>query len=324
MNRKRKKISSQNFLVNFYRKIASLSIKQLAWGFLILFFLIYFSGEIWQAWRHSIWQRNRQLYLAVDDSRHMGLMRVDPQFSELKTIIIPEQMELNVAYGYGDYRADKLVFLANQEHIKYGEILQNSLTQTTGIITNGYITSTHPVNDLSRLFLLALFKQAKTNLTDWDLLKLLVFNSSLKYGQKNTIELNKTLSLKKVDLPDNTEVYKINKLELKRLMLTEMANPDLLNFTGTLEIFNGTQHSGWAQQIQYILSSSGFDVVGVRQAKQNYQQTKLTVNRDLYQQYAVKELVKYLGVKVDIATQNQRADMTLVLGEDLWKRYFSR
>ncbi|MGI5827484.1 MAG: LytR C-terminal domain-containing protein [Patescibacteria group bacterium] len=289
---------------------------------LMAFFLGY---HFWQEVKHSIWDGKSQLTLAFEQENTLGYIKINPEFEEVTIFTMPPNAMVALAYGYEEYRSDKVKMLAKQENIDFGKFLAVSMTQFLGSTTDGYITDANGrVGDLKTLVLQSFYSGAKTNLTTWDLLRLFSYVINIRSNGVEVISFADTKAFQLETLPDGSEVYVPDLNLLDEVILRELANPSFLNQNLTWEVFNGTNHFGLANSVKRIVANSGFDVIGVRQAQKSYTNSFISV-RSLESSASLQKFANYFSLPIETKSGlHDRADVVLVVGEDFWNKYYRR
>jgi len=299
---------------------------KIAFLFLGGLFLVFILIELWQGIRYSVWDGKRQLTFVFEQENRLGYIKINKELDEVKVLTLSDNVMVPLAYGYQEYKANKVKLLAKQEKLPLGPFLSVSFTHFLGTVTDGYVTEAKGIiPNPSLLLRQALARKAKTNFTDWDLIRLLFYLANIRSEQVEYIDLSDTSSFQYTVLPDGSEVYQPDLNKLDSFVLVELANPQFLNQTYTWEVFNGTQHPGLGNQVKRIVANSGFTVVGVRQALSFYETSFISLGKRVEKAESVKEFACYLDIPTKKGTElNDRADVVLVIGEDYWKRYLQR
>ena len=85
----------------------------------------------------SVWDGKSQLVLAVGQAKKIGVWRWVPEKKVWQKLILPEDLLLPIAQGYGSYQVGSLVELDGLEG-KGGRLVQVGLQEALGIGIDGY------------------------------------------------------------------------------------------------------------------------------------------------------------------------------------------
>lgn len=318
MARRRKKIVKRHN-IKFKNPFSGL-VGRVVMGFLGLLLIGWLSYETWYGMNHSIWNGDGAFSLVFSQKDKVGYMLINPAQEEVIIATFPDKMMIQTAMGYGEYRIEKVSQLAKQEKIPLGVLLDRSMEQFLGRITEGYIVGLSGEKIDSQVFLWqGLVGLAQTNMSRWDMVRLLFFLSGLRYEDVAVVDMEETDALVLDKLADGTDVYRVNQEELDKLVLKLFADPDYLRNSLTWEIFNATNHKGLASQVGRIVANSGFDVVGVRQSIDPVDSSKIVVSKDKVDNN-IREFARHIGVTIEeIESDSERSSVQFYIAEDYWK-----
>lgn len=295
-------------------------------GLWILIIILVFVGyEFWQGWKHSIWDGRSNLTFTVEVNNEISYVNINHELEEVNIINFPKNLLMPLAFGYGDYRVDKMKALAKLDKIDFGELLQSSMTQYLGVITDAYIVNSKVQNyDINSILAWTALKRAKTNMSSWDVIRVLMFTSKLRVEQFKQVDFLDTQAYELITLPDGAEVYGTKYEEFDNFVLKLFANPDFLADGTTWEIFNATNYDGLGAKVKRIVANSGFDVVGVRQTEEFYENSYIELREDNLT-VNIEKFSKELGIPIKFTDAGlQRSQIKLVLGNDYWLRCCTR
>jgi hypothetical protein len=288
-------------------------------GVLIGLFLVL---ELWKNYKYSIWNKREQITFTFEQNNNIGYVRIDKNLSNVAIYMFPSNTHVSLANGYGEYRADKIKELAKMEKIKFGNILMKSMTRYLGVITDGYIVEVKGSDvNIVNLIRGALFSKSQSNFSKWDLFNMYAFVASLRSDEIEVSDLTKNRALSVQKLSDGQDVYIPNGESFDLFALTELAKPQFLREEYNWEIFNGTNHEGFGEMMRKIVANSGFNVSGVRQAKEAYDKSFISLKDDIKTSESIKYFATYFDLPIKhVSSLHDRADVVLVLGEDFWKQ----
>ncbi|NMC35929.1 LytR C-terminal domain-containing protein [Candidatus Beckwithbacteria bacterium] len=284
-------------------------------------------AELWNNLRFSVWDGQSQLNLSLVQGEALSYVKINPELEEVLILTFPDNAMVQVAKGFADYQASKIVRLAKQEKIPVGKLTSQTMTIFLGSLTDGYIVSSVQSSTFSNLVFKALTKRASTNLSSWDLFRIWLLLRNMRSDQVKTVDLSQTGAYQLTTLPDGSKVYQINYDLLDEWVLRELAQPEYLNQSLRWEIFNSTDHVGLGQALKRIVANSGFEVIGVRQENKPVETSVLFINNKSVNKDKIAKIAKYLGLKINehpVQTKGSAADIEIVIGEDFWQRFFNK
>ena len=291
-------------------------------GLFLLAFLLY---EIWVGWRYSIWDGNRFFSTVYESNDQIGYISFNPEIDEIIILSMPEDLMMPLGYGYGEYRVDKIKPLAQLDDVAFGDLLQQSMLQYLGVHSDAYVVGVDSDNvDINVYLLKSLFKMTDTNLSSWDLIRLLNMARNLRVENIKQIQLEDTDILIGQVLPDDTTVLTTDFGKLDNFVLTQFADPDYLSDTNTWEIYNATNNAGFGAWMKRVVANSGFDVVGVRQANELGLTSAIELREESLTQ-SVRDFSEDSGIPIVFHTDNsRRSSVQVILGDDYWNQCCTR
>jgi hypothetical protein len=141
------------------------------------------------------------------------------------------------------------------------------------------------------------FKNVKTNLTIFDLLKLAISAKSIPENSVNTREIGNIKS---------SDADKI----VGRMVIDDLMEKDYQ----TIQIINGTQVSGFGSRLARLITNMGGNVILVM--TENSPRKKSVITYIDKRTYTVERLQKLLGYDVVKEPSNAMSDVTIIIGED--------
>jgi LytR cell envelope-related transcriptional attenuator len=287
---------------------------------LLIMFCLLVLIEIKEAVLDSKWNGKGSFNVVIEKENQIQYVKIDPKLNEIVVFGISENTMAYLAYGYGEYRADKIKDLAEIDNISYGDLLQKSMNLFLGSLTDAYIVDIKKAGiGLNETLLRSIFFKNKTNLTRWDLVRMLAFIQKLRSEDIEYVDLGMTRALSLVNLADGSEVYIASEF-FDDYVLKNIARPEFLEQDITWEIFNGTAHDGLAARMKKVLANSGLDVIGIRQEKADYQKSFISSREG---NNVVSQIANYYNLEIRETDQiSDRADVVFVLGEDFWQENF--
>ena len=158
----------------------------------------------------------------------------------------------------------------------------------------------------------------KTNLTVWELFKLKVGISGVRFDKVKELDLDKLDVLDKEKLPDGTLVFTADPVKLDSV-LSNLADPAIAAEHKSIAVFNATDRPQLAVKWARLITNLGGNVIIMA----NGEKTKKTEVTGL-PSTTLKRLQQIFGVVDQNKDPNQaavpsRAQINLLLGEDYAK-----
>lgn len=266
--------------------------------------------------KNSVWQGGEQLIIGAGEGEEVAIIKWQPKLGELTRVVLPSNLALPLAQGYGVYRVKSVVELDRLEK-KGGELLKLSLQEGLGVGIDGYVVGSLKLSLIGKLR-----EEIHTNLTWWDLVRL-----AWAWGRakERELALEDILPVREVSLFDGSQVLEFEEAAADRLAQELFGDEELRKGGQRIAVVNATAHKGLGARTARIISNLGGVVVNVTDASISREESAVVVNRGLEADYLVRKLGKILEIKtlLEEDTSEQRADVVVWLGEDSWRRVFS-
>ena len=204
--------------------------------------------------------------LAVTSRRENGDASVivfDPKLSEITTLTIPGDTEVNVARNLGTMRLKNVWQLGENEKAT-GKLLAETLTNNFRFVSFLWIDSAGEGLVGSNFLKLTkfLFVPGSTNLSFRDRLGIVIFSSKVGNSGRTEIDLAKSLFLQKGKLSDGEAGFKISENLMERLTIYfsdySLAEGSVRSF-----INDETGEFGVANEFGKIIETMGAKVVSI-------------------------------------------------------------
>lgn len=301
--------------------------------------------------KKSVWKQKGNLNLVVQ-SEKTYLMSYHPDDETLSIVVLPPNLYLDAALGYGEYQLENISKLGRIQVKNGGGFLTKSLQNYFHLPMDGYIIQVNSVppddslvgiptrpmpggkkfivkseaiekgNVLSLVFCVVTHK-CETNLSSWDLLKIFNKFRQLKLTQVRVIDLlDQPNMVRQEKLPDGTQV-----LRLETLMLDDLGQKyftDKLFISDHLKtiLINATDYPQLAQKVSLLLTNSGLEVI-VAKDEENLDQSIIEyANPDFARYDTFKKIKRYLNIEKSQLNTELEGDMEIILGEDFKKNFY--
>ncbi len=293
-----------------------------------IFFLLILLGlgiKAWLSYRYRIWDGKSQLNLAIS-AEETYLLSLDPVASEMVFLKIPAKTEMQVAFGYGFYPLGSVYELSCLEK-KEGELLAATLENNLALPVKGWLSFSDRINPqepkawLNQVIYLLLQRQAKSNLTSWDLLSLLLANRNVPIYKVETFDLGNLNLLEEIELPDKTKGLKINPEILDSFLQKHFQERKIRQENLVVEVINSTQSPGLAERGARLLTNIGFEVAAVGNQEEKINRCLLIGNQEMKKTFSAERIQQIFDCQWQNSQEQGRADLILVSGEEYQKRF---
>jgi len=115
VKRRKKRISRTSFDFGKFSRGVKPGLK--LGGFWLLFvFVLFIAREFWIGWQYSIWDGTGHFSFAYESNGQVGYISVNQELEEVTILNFPDDLKMPLAYGYGEYRVDKI---KRKKHTQY-------------------------------------------------------------------------------------------------------------------------------------------------------------------------------------------------------------
>lgn len=248
-------------------------------------------------------------------SQSISLLSYNPKDEKITFIDIPDKTYLDVSEGFGSWQIGSVYPLGG------GELLQKSLSSFFGVPIQGFLESDNfdSLTDKNPLSLLRVLSTLKTNLTPYEILRLKLGMSAVRFDKIKRINLEEAGLLDKDKLPDGTDILTSDNVKLDSLS-NFFADPALKKERKTIAVFNSTSVPGLAQKAARLISNMGGEVIIVSNSGTELQKSAVLGEKSKTLDY-LKQIFTSNGT-IDPKLEDlvsSRAAINLFLGEDYFK-----
>lgn len=215
---------------------------------------------------------------------------------------LPGRSRVEVTRGFGVYELGKVYSLGELER-KGGKLLKETVQENFSIPVFGYFYDSAPLDYyslnskkfFSRIFWQSLRGKIKTDLNWYDLILLHFRTNKLK-----------TINVKAGDFKNAEDLFKDKALREESC---------------SIEILNSTDHDGLAQQAAKLPERAGARIIRTADAQEEQKDCLLFMPKNMAKKYTEHWLGLVFGCRVEeFREEGGRADFTLVVGENYWKK----
>ncbi len=295
---------------------------------LIFITLLWSSFKVWQSFRGSLWDGQHQINFVVQ-AKEIAVFSYHPQDQMLNILTIPKLTHLVVAGGFGEYQINNIYKLGELEKIGGGKLLSRSLQEFLAVPIDGYLVQTADSSlqipngnlsksDLVSLYLCVLKGSCKTDLTGWDLVRLLLAFNQFKTGQIKIANFQEEGVSKEKVLPDGSTITAPDYVIIDNLSLELFSDKSALDEEITVGVLNGTSKGGLANNVGRLVKNLGAELINTSDADTEYEQSVLYYRSEkIKDSYTFKRLAQIFQVKKMQLNNQLEGDISLILGREL-------
>lgn len=308
----------------------------LLWLFvLILIVGVIFLGRLRQGLGENVWNGRHQINLVWGGGQEVLLSSFLPQEGKLTLFRISGNTFLEVARGFGPYRAEA-IFPLGQLKGQGGELLRLTVQENFGLPIDAYLTSQNPClsqaglwrTDEAKSCLLAsiqplLLGRVQTSLNWFSLWRFWRSIGSVRVDKIVLIDLAQTKAVSAQVLADGTQVLQLDRERLDGLVSRYFTDPQIVGVD--FEVVNATDHAGLAGRVARIMTNTGAQVVKVGDSPGRLTSSSMVIlEAKTKEAYPVARFARVFALPVRVGeSQSGRAQVKVVLGEDFWNGYFA-
>jgi len=298
---------------------------------LLLFFLC-------QGFKKSVWDGKNNINLVIQMERTF-IYTFHPDDEILNIISLPNDLYLETAREYGEYKLKNIYQLGEVEKVGGGELLRMSLQNLFVVPIDGYIVKTPKIQSaswrtksqsenlekgrLTSLYFCLLTRNYETNLSGWDLIRVFNHLNKLKFNNINLVKIEETILFKKEELADGSEVFRLETLQIDDFSQKQFTDKHFLNEGLKLSVFNATNYSGLAKNASRLLKNIGGEIVSSKDEDQTFERSILYYNNEEQKKtYSFKKIRQIFQIEEVLLDSEIEGDVRLVLGRDYLERYY--
>lgn len=259
-------------------------------------------------------------------AQQISLLSFNPQDQKITVVDLPDNAYLEAAGNFGKWEMRSIYDLGG------GQLLEETLSDLFGLPIDGFLNfsgkyyqkqTTAIVEDLRKdpLSLISMLPYLKTDLTLFELLRLKMGLSSVRFDKINHINLREGEAFIKNKLADGTEILDPDTIKLDSMLSRETTDPQIQLEHKTIAIFNSTDYPGLAQKAGRLITNIGGDVIITSNGKNKHKFTGIfgekskTLDR-LKQIFNVRDTIE----ATDEDLVSSRAQINLFLGDDYFEQ----
>lgn len=287
--------------------------------------------------RDYIWNSEFNINVLLKGQK-VSLLTYIPQKQEIVIIDIPKNTYLDLPLGFGKWQISSVFELGeSQKGLGGGNLLKITLANFFGLPIDGFLNFTNSSSSKDSMALVSEFRKnplifltmlsnLKTDLTPFELIKLKMGLSSVRFDKIRQIDLEKLTLLQKDKLADSTQILVADAVRIDSI-ISDLIDPQIRSEHKAIAIFNSTSHSGLAQKAARLITNMGGEVIITTNGQNKFKSTKVlgekskTLERlkQIFEKPCQKGKSNRICDKIDPNMEDlvsSRAQINIFLGED--------
>lgn len=296
---------------------------------LLLAQAVKFTQTLFNPWKESnnikrtvFWDGEFNINIIIK-SKGLSLVSYSPQNKNITIVDIPNTTYLDTAHGFGKWQVSSIYSLGGSS------LLKDTLANFFALPIDGLLDFSGKYSQMESEELVSEIRKnpfsiintlpfLKTDLTPFELIRLKMGLSFVRFDKIQRIDLEKNESLQKEKLADGTEILTVDAIKLDAV-LSVLKDSVIQSEHKSVAIFNSTNHPGLAQKAARIITNLGADVIITSNG-----QTKLKNNQVSGEKSKTLDRFKQIFKSGDIIGKSNedlvssRAQINVFLGEDFF------
>lgn len=314
----------------------------IAFGIIFTFLLIAqavkFTKILTNPWKDSnaqksavMWNGDFNMNLIVRFPDQTSLLSFNPKEHKATIIRLPQNAYLDTAFEFGKWQLSSIYALGeSQKDLGGGKLLSYSIGNLFGLPIDGvlYFSGQYSGKDVSEIVsetkapfaIFGMLPYLKTNLTPFELIKLNLGLSRVRFDKINEVSLEDVADLlNNQKLLDGTEVVTVDTIKLDSV-LEGVVDTTIKNEHKTIAIFNSTSHPGLAQKAARLITNIGGDVIITSNGQDILKNTQVlgSESKTLHRLKQIFERGSIIEHKSEEIVES-RAEINVFLGEDYFE-----
>lgn len=266
-------------------------------------------------------------------------------YGPLTVVSIPEETYIEVTRGFGSLRIGAVWKLGEQEKLG-GELLKETTQEFLGVPVDGWIgiadSKLKIANSKEEILILKerltswkiltkpreivkFWQSVKTNLTIFDLVRVWWQVKTTRFDKVQFLDLGQTTALSSLILADGTPAKSADQALLDAATQGLFKDTKLAKEHILIEVLNGTDKQGLANQISRLITDLGGSVVSVSNSPQRLDECQIRGEAEVLKSFTGQRLGQVFKCRAfPTKPQDSRADLQIIIGADYWHKLFRR
>ena len=303
---------------------------------------IFFVGKLVFSYQKRIWKKGRLNFVLA--SKPVLFFSLSPEEKSLTIVKIPQETYVEATRGFGTYKIESVYPLGELEK-KGGELLAETTQEFLGIpveahikiISNfefrnskldeeGFIDLKRQIASWGvllkpRKVFQFLKEDLKTNLGYWDIIKTWFSFKKVNIGKIFFIDLGEQRVFSEFSLADGGKGKKGDPLLVDDVLQEFFFESEIRKEEVSIEILNGTDHSGLAQKAARIVSNIGGKVIRVGDNEEKVKKCQLKAGKQMFKSFTFLKIKKIFDCQV---LEKEGLDLIVIIGDDYQRKLFSK
>ncbi|MCL5409906.1 MAG: hypothetical protein M1607_03545 [Patescibacteria group bacterium] len=304
--------------------------------------------------KYYSWNGTNTINLAIK-SDQIYLVSVNPIDKAATIITVPDKAYLDLPHGFGQWLVSSIYGLGQDENPPMGaQLLKETLALNLAIPVDGYLIFTEdlsqtPVSEMldrirkSPWDSLNLIQQSKTDLSLVELVKLAHVLSSIRSDKVDNLDLQSSEATNWQVLADGSRVLSLKQSVTDQYVMAHMYDNQIEQEGLTVGIYNSTAHPLLAEQAARVITNLGGRVIFTANSQDDLANTLILGKQSWTKQRATQAFrpsclqrssslffsanqgsCDIISGKLGEAVDLNRADITIILGEDFYTDHSNR
>lgn len=266
-------------------------------------------------------------YTLVLNQDPVAVVSVELKLKKATVIIIPGELQVESAHGYGQLSASK-VFAAGQLDRRGGSVLQDTMADLLGLNIDAVVTPKQPIILGEKPSRTAFLNQNFLQSSGSNLLAVALFNwdwVSLRSDKIETLNFGSSDISSELILADGSTAQVVGKETLDRILGNSLFSSKIVSEDLRVGIINSTSINGLGSRAARFLANQGVNVVNVETRDSSLAGCEIQFS-DKKTERAQTFLIAsdYFGCKGILnAELDSRFDLLIIVGDLFAQRYVS-
>lgn len=304
-------------------------------GLLLLSQIVKLTQMFFSPWKQSnsvkrtyVWNGDYNINIVMR-GKGISLLSYDSKNEKATIVNIPPTTYLETASGFGKWQLSSIYGLGEtQKNVGGYNLLKNSLIGFFGLPIDGYLDFTNKYSQMDNNNLITEFRKnffstitflpfIKTNLTPFELIRLKLGLSSVRFDKIKQVDLQINNSLTPDKLLDGTDILIPDPIKIDAA-ISNLADQVIQSEGMTIAIFNSTDYPQLAQRAARMITNMGGDVIittnSINRISKSY-----VVGQESKTLIRLKQIFELGGDIIPRSNEDlvsSRAQINLFLGDD--------
>lgn len=290
--------------------------------FLILSWAVQFTQSLFTSSvaRNYHWDGEFNINLLIHTD-HVSVLSYNPKEEKVTIINIPDETFVVVPGGFGKWQLRSVYGLGGDK------LLKVTVTDFLAIPIDGFLDfsaqkTLTSVSDIvntirqSPISGLGLLSSLKTDLTPWEILRLKMGITGVRFDKIKELDLVKLDILDRENLADGSLILTVDPVKLDSI-LTALVDPVISAENKTIAVFNATDQPQFAGKWARLITNLGGNVIITSNAEKRLDKTLISGEKS----QTLKRLMQIFGSNGKMSSQGNevtsRAQINVMLGKDI-------